>query len=211
MKRILFISFLLGIFAFSQVEAQTTPKELSKKELKEIQKAARKDAKDYIKDGWKTLPGQLSIEEQQIKSKIMAKQEENNMPAFYIEPSTATGGTYNAAKLSAVTRAKENLAGSISSDVAALIESDLATELENADPSTVDKVKSTGKQLINQKLGAVITVTEMHRKINNQYEVSVTIAYSRKSATEMGKKVITKELKKELKEQREELDKIVGW
>ena len=195
MKRMLFISFLLGIFAFSQVQAQTAPtKELSNKELKEIQKAVRKVAKIFIKDGWEVLPDQPSIEEQLIKSKIMEKQAEKFDLVFYTSYGTGIGETYNAAKLSAVALAKEVLAEMIYSNVAALIETDFTDELKNADPSTVDKVKSAGEQLISQKLEEIITVSEWHRKINKNYEVAVVIAHNRDSAIDIVKKIITEKL-----------------
>lgn len=225
MKRILFLSFLLGIFAFSQVEAQTTDidklkaksealkqkKKMLKQADGKVAKKYRKEAKELEAEGWKTSPGVPSLENQR---QTLAEYTTLYYDEFYTDYGEAVAQTYNAAKLQAVTAAKNNLAGTISTEVGALIDAEIANQnLAADDAATVDKVKSASKQLIQANLGATKIIVEMFQRIesNKNYKVAVNVAYNKDTAMDMAKKAIKKELEKELGEQHEELDKILGW
>lgn len=160
-------------------------------------KTAKKEAKTLKKEGWLVSPGALPLDKMldNMYSKRYAT-DENGAAAYVIGEGRSIGSTYDAAKLQALTVARQNMAGQIESNVTQLIESSLSNGSINDDEATsLSKVLSESKTLIGQSLGRTQTPMECYRKLNNgNYEVMVQMVYSWKDALKMAKKNMTKNL-----------------
>jgi hypothetical protein len=220
MKSIFATLFSVAIFSGMAV-AQGDSKD-AKKELKEDKKAlqekaiksARKEAKEYEKDGWYVQPGSLPLDKQIEKAWLKQNEEtDKGFPAFYVGAGNAVAGTQSAAKIQAQSIAKQDLAGKISSSIAAIVETNIGTQqLSAEDAATIQQTVSASTELIAQKLGSVVTLTELYRKVNaNNIECNLRLAYSQEMANEEAKKAIKKELEEKTNVAREKLDKIMNF
>lgn len=211
--------YAIALFAFvSTVNAQTDLKAEKKADKKALQekamKSARKEAKEFEKAGWYVQPGSLPLDKQIEKAWLKQNDEDDKgFPAFYVGAGNAVAGTQSAAKIQAQSIAKQDLAGKISSSIAAIIETNIGTEQISAeDAATIQQTVSASTEIIAQKLGAVITLTELYRKVNaNNIEVNLRLAYSQEMANEEAKKAIKKELEQKTNIAREKLDKIMNF
>jgi hypothetical protein len=217
----LFIYALALVSLVSSAFAQTGTKE-AHKDLKADKKAfnekamksARKEAKEYERDGWYVQPGSLPLDKQIEKSWLKQNEEdEKGFPAFYVGMGNAVAGTQSAAKIQAQSIAKQDLAGKISSSIAAIVETNIGTQqLTAEDAATIQETVSASTEIIAQKLGSVITMTELYRKVNaNNIECNLRLAYSQEMANEEAKKAIKKELAEKTNIAREKLDKIMNF
>lgn len=221
MKRTLFLISL----AFSSLSmcSQTITKELMK-ERKEIAKmtkaevsekatkAARKEAKRLEKEGWRTAPGALPLEKQLDRVYQMQYEiDEESFPKYIMGEAMSIGSNYDAAKMQAMELAKQNLAGQIQTEVAALVENTVENKQLNEDESvSVTKSVMNAKNLILQSLGRVLTVMEVYRENGKKKEVRVQIAYSSKQALQATRKAIVQDLENQGEDLRQKLDDIWG-
>lgn len=213
MKKLIFaITFIFAVTAIMPVMGQMTVKE-SKKELnKKAMKMARKDAKKKKKEGYFTAPGALPMDKQLEKAFIKQNMEdEKGYPKYIVSSGNSVAGTQTAAKLQATETAKLNLAGTISTSVAALIENNIANEqLTREEAVTVTKTVAAAKNIIAQELGRVIPLTEMYKNVgSDNIQCDVQIAYDSKTAMDMAKKVIRKKLEEETNILQDKLDKLM--
>ena len=187
----------------------------SKKELNEkASKAARKEAKQLTKEGWKTAPGALPIEKQLDKSYMMQyKYDTDGFPQFFMAEAMSTGGNYDAAKMQALELAKQNLAGQIQTEITALIENTVSNEqMEQGDATSITRSVMASKNLISQSIGRVIPVVETYRAVNgNNREVLVRVAYSQEMAKKAAKNAIRKDLEAKGDSLHNKLDELLGW
>ena len=213
MKKVFFISSMLlfGMLMFNSVSAQNKD-ELKKirKERKELSKmtrdeldskassAARDEAKKLEKEGWKAAPGALPIEKQLDRTYNMQYEfDDNLMPKWLLGQATSVGSAYDAAKLQATTMAKQQLAGQIATEVAALVESKVENhQLSDDDAQSLISVVTSGQQLISQKIGRVIPVIEIYRDKGKNKEVSVTVAYRTDMIMKTARELMIQELSK---------------
>lgn len=221
--RFLIIFVLFGISL--NVSAQLTKEQIqerrefakySKAELNEkASKDARKEAKELKKEGWRVAPGALPMEKQLDRSYQMKSAFEDDMltPKYVMGDATSIGENYDAAKMQALALAKQNLAGSIQTEVGALIENGVSNEqLAPEDASSVTNTISSGKQRIIQSLGRTVTVVEMYRTLRNKNkEVRVVIAYNMDMAKAAAKKAIRADLNEKSEELKKQLDNLLGW
>jgi hypothetical protein len=210
---LLSLAMILGFFSVAQ--AQQSKKQLEKQLKEKSIKDARKQAKKAKKEGWYVPPGALPLDKQLERSwmKRIEADEESGFPKYYVAEASALAGTASAAKLQATTIAKQALAGQISSSIAAIIETNIATEQMTADEAaTIQETVSASTELISQKLGRVITLTELYRKNKaSNIEASVTIAYNQKMAQDMAKQAIKDKLEDKSNIAREKLDKLMNF
>lgn len=187
----------------------------SKAELNaKASKAARKEAKTLMKEGWKTAPGALPLDKQLDKSYTMQMEYDEDMfPKYLIGEAMSIGENYDAAKMQALELAKQNLAGQIQTEVTALIENTVANkQLQPEEAASVVQSISAGKSLISQSIGRVITVVEVYRTVSNKNkEVLVKIAYNADMAKQAAKKAIRDDLEKKGEELQGKLDELLGW
>lgn len=146
--------------------AQQSDKDLKKEATSKAIKSARKEAKKYKKEGYYVAPGALPLDKQ-LESAWMKQYETNDKgeQKFIMATGNSVAETQTAAKLQATETAKLELAGQISTQVAALIENSIANQqLNNEEAASVTKTVAASKNLIAQELGRVLPVVEMYKK-----------------------------------------------
>lgn len=213
MKKVMFIGAMLlcGMMALNTVNAQSKDeikkirkerKELSKMTRDELDekasKVARDEAKSLEKEGWKPAPGALPIAKQLDRSYNMQYEfDENLMPKYLMGQAMSVGSAYDAAKMQAMTLAKQQLAGQIATEVTALVESKVENnQLSDEDAQSLISAVTTGQQFISQKIGRVVPVMEIYRDKGKNKEVSVQVAYRTDMIIKAAKEVMMNELAK---------------
>lgn len=206
------------VFAFSTLSTAQTKdarksgkKEIKKKAVKE----ARKEAKRFKKDGYHVSPGALPMEKQIETAWIRQYEieEESGFPLYIVASGNSVANTQSAAKLQATELAKLELAGSISTQVAALIESSVANQQFNAEEAaSVTKTVAAAKNIIAQELGRTLPLFEIYRTLNNKnVEVFVRMAYNSEKAKDVARRAITKKLEEETDIAHDKLEKLMKW
>ncbi len=202
-----------AVICGTQVYAQQKNDKELKKELKErVDKECRKDAKALEKEGWKVMPGKLSIERQLQESRYAQLQENDKGEAYYIVGThMAKGGNYTAAKKIADSRAMTEIAEKVSSQIGEIVKENIANhDYGEGDIEVIDKFVSSNKHLVNSRLTGAIPLLEMYRESGNgTYEVNVSIAVKAKDAIRAAKAMYVSELAKESEKLAEELDKML--
>ena len=222
MKRLI-VPVLLVLLASTSCSSQKSVmgniaddrKELVKMTSSEVNrkatKAARDEAKQLKKEGWKVTPGALPLDRQLDRSYMMQYEfDENLMPKYITGEAMSIGNNYDGAKMQALELAKQNLAGNIQTEVAALTENTVSNnQLSAEEAATVTKTISASKSIIAQNLGRTLTVVEAYRTLpNKNKEVLVRIAYSMEAAMETAKNAVRKSLEEQGEDLHEELDVI---
>ncbi len=185
-----------------------------KKDIRDkAMKQARKEAKKLKKDGFKVTPGQLPMEKQ-IENTWIARYQttDDGSKKWFVADARAVGETHSAAKLQAIEVAKVNLAGQIGTEVAGLVETNIANAQLNAeDAASVTETMATFKSIIGSKMGRTNTLFEADKTIGKNKEVFITLSYSYEDAVNTAKDVIRNEMKDNMKIQSEQLDKILDF
>ncbi len=200
------LSLLIALPTTGQSEKQIK-KEIKSKAIKQ----ARKEAKKLKKEGFKVAPGQLPMEKQ-IENTWIKRYEtdDKGVKKWFVADARAVGETHSAAKLQAYEVAKVNLAGQIGTEVAGLIETNIANAQLNAEvAASVTETVATFKSLVGSKMGRTSTLFEADKTIGKNTEIFVTIAYSYDEALNMAKDIIKKEMKDKMKVQSEQLNTIL--
>jgi hypothetical protein len=183
-------------------------KDLSKRAVKQ----AQKEAKTYQKDGFKTFIGGLPLEKQIENAWIRSIETDGTgVPAFIVAQSRIIGGNTSAAKMQALHQAKVELAGLISSNIAALIESSTANnELSQQEAVSLNKALQASKEFIAADLGRVFNEVEIYRELpNKNIEVLVCLSYSSKLALEAAQKTIVQKMEDKTDALHQKLDKML--
>ena len=226
--KVLIAGMLMACFSLSVVHAQMSKSEYNqetKRTAKEVKKAekkltsrtlrsAKKEAKKLARQGYTVAPGAVPLEKQLENAwvKTMEQDDKTAYPKYVVANGNAVGETITAAKLQANEVAKFELAGTISTNVAALIEGNIANaQLDSREAASVTEVTGAIKNLIVQEIGRVIQLLEIYRKIGKNVEVNVRIAYNGEMAVEAAKKVLRTELKDRIKLQHEKLEKLMKF
>ncbi len=213
MKRIpSVIIIVMAVIMALPIMAQST-KEIKKDIHKKAMKEARKEAKKLKKDGFKVAPGQLPMEKQ-IETTWIKRYETNDkgIKKWFVVDARAVGETHSAAKLQSYEVAKVNLAGQIGTEVAGLVETNIANAQLNAeDAASITETVATFKSIVGAKMGITTTFFEADRAIGKNTEVFVTIGYDYENAMNQAKDIIRKELKAKTKIQSEQVDKMLDF
>ncbi|MEM7550068.1 MAG: hypothetical protein AAF363_10345 [Bacteroidota bacterium] len=209
-------SFVLAgalLFSSGSLVAQQSEKELKKDIKSKAVKEARKEAKGFKKQGYYIAPGALPMEKQ-IEKAWMRQYETDDIgyPLYIVATGNSVAGTQSAAKLQATELAKLELAGSISTEVAALIENSVANQQFNTEEAaTVQKTVAAAKNIIAQDLGRTIPLFEIYKKVGKNVEANVRVAYNSEMAKEIARKAITKKLEEETEIAHEKLEKLMNF
>jgi hypothetical protein len=209
----LIIAAALFFFATNVVLAQQTEKELKKDVSSKASKSARKEAKKYKRDGYYVAPGAIMLDKQ-LENAWMKQYEttDKNEPKYIMATGNAVAETQTAAKLQATETAKLELAGQISTQVAALIENSIANQqLNNEEAASVTKIVAASKNLIAQEIGRILPMVEMYKKIGKNVEANVRIAYDVNTAYDTAKKVLRKSLEEETKIAHDKLEGLMNF
>lgn len=200
---------MVALLPFVAVNADS----LSSKDLKQIEKDAKKEAKKMESEGWKVLPGALPMQRQLEESYKMQYQKENGENQYIMAEGVVVAENYNAAKLQAVDAAKLRIAAALETEIAGYIESSLQNEeLSTEEAASMSKLASESKSKIAKSLGRVSTVVELFQNLQNKnVRVMVRLAYSNQQARAVAKKVLYKDMEGKSKELKEKLDQMVDW
>jgi len=186
----------------------------AKAELNEkATKAARKEAKNYAKQGWIVAPGHLPMEKQLDRSYQMQYEfDESGYPKYMMSEAMSIGENYDAAKMQAMELAKLSLAGQLQSEIVALVENSISNkQISQEQAASVTESVMAAKNMISQKIGRVITLVECYRttKTKNK-EVRVMIAYNTSMALEAAKSAVRADLEKKGDELHKKLDTLLN-
>ena len=108
------------------------------------------------------------------------------LPQHIVGRSEALSGSYAAARQIAISRARAEVAATINTKVAGIIESTMTNvQTSSVDVATVQKDVSTAKQLIDQSLGRAGIVFEMYREVNNNSQFQIGVACAGSKAKEI--------------------------
>ena len=215
MKKItLVLTVLLAVLFVMPVMAQTTEKEAGKALNKKSMKKARKEAKKYKKNGFYVPPGALPMDiqlENAWKKQMLIDDE--GFPKFIVATGNSVAESQTAAKIQATETAKLELAGTIATNVAALIENNIANQQLNLeDAVSVTKTVAASKNIIAQELGRVLPLFEVYKRIGKEnIECDIRLAYDSKTAYDVAKKVIRKSLEEQTEIMQEKLDKLMDF
>jgi hypothetical protein len=207
------LAFTILFSATNVLMAQQTAKELKKEASSKVARKIRQEAKKLTKEGWFVAPGALMIEKQ-LERSYMRQSETNdkNEPKYVTATGNSVAETQTAAKLQAMETAKLEMAGQLSSQIAALIENNIANyQRNNDDAASVTKTIAASKSLIAQELGLVIPMVELYKKIGQNTEANVRLAYNMATAFDVAKRVIRKSLDEETKIAHDKLDALMKF
>ncbi len=213
MKKLLSISVIVLSFIISIPLIAQTTKSIKKDIHSKAMKEARKEARKLKKEGFKVAPGQLPMDKQ-IENTWIKRYETDDKgnKKWFVADARAVGETHTAAKLQAYEVAKVNLAGQIGTEVAGLIETNIANAQLNAEEAaSVTETVATFKSIVGSKMGRTSTFFEADKAVGKNSEIFVTIGYSYDAAVEMAKEIIKKGLKEKTKVQSDKLDKILDF
>lgn len=151
-----------------------------KAHMKEI----KKEVKKYEKEGWKVVPGSLSLRDMLIRSKKAELEEdvEGNLK-WTVGVASSVGGVYDAARMQAMTLAKAELAALLSTNLTQKFEVGVNNEsLPHAEAESKAKAIMAAKALsIDQKLGNPRVLFDAYRELpNGNVEVTLRVAVAQK-------------------------------
>lgn len=206
-------SLLCIMLLINTVSAQVSNKEMRSKLKFRPVGEVKKEARDYEKQGYYVAVGAPSIE-RQLTNGLLKEQEtdETGYPKFIVATGRSVGETQIAAKLQATETAKLELAGTLATNVAALIENNIANaQLNQEEAASVTKTVAAAKNMIAQEIGRIITLVEMYKDIDKNIEANVRIAYNSEMAMDAAKKVIRKQLEEETNILQGKLEKLMKF
>ena len=194
-------------------QIQKHEKLLNKQMKKKAIKAARKEAKQLTKEGYKNLLGQLPIDKQLENSWQAAYElDVQGYPYYIMSTQKATAANYTAAQLQAMNAAKTDIAGQIETRINQVIETKVtSSEMGRNEANSLTSFVATSKNIISNTLGRVIKLVEIYRepKRTKMVEVQVTLAYNAEVATKEAINAIQKSVGTEDVEMMKLLDQLV--
>ncbi|MBN2756274.1 MAG: hypothetical protein JXR51_03780 [Bacteroidales bacterium] len=205
-------------------------KELRKKVTEKATKQARKMEKEIEKEGWRVFPGAVPIAKmlddswmKQYEMKLNDDGAETN--AYIWSTGNGVAKTKSAAQMQAIELAKVELAGKLKTFVAALTTSNIANaQLSGVDAETEMSIVQSAKSITSATLTQTKPVVLLYRtkipkkelKQNNKQqltagtvEVQVMLFYDLYQADFEVRDAIKAELKDKLKDNEEELKKLM--
>lgn len=215
MKKILTTVFACILFLGIVVSStgQVTTREAKKALKMNPPREVKKQAKEYEKDGYYVAIGAPSLGRQLTTAWMReVETDEQGFPKYVVATGRSVGETQIAAKLQATEAAKIELAGTLATNVAALIENNIANaQLNTEEAASVTKTVAAAKNIIAQEIGRIITIVELYKDINKNIEANVRIAYNSEMAMEMTKRVVRQQLEEETKILQEKLEKLMKF
>lgn len=203
-------AFAYGYSDKEQKEEARQMKQQQNDFYKKSPKLARKEAKAWEREGWKSmnLPIEKQLERTWDRQAIM---DEEGNDKYISTDVTATGTDYSAAQMQAENVAKVRIASNICTSVASL--ADIALANNASDPeliASLSKAIENAKLIVSQKLGRVITGISVYRETKRGYEVRLTVLYDQKQAIQLAHQVILQELQNESEVNKKQLENLIG-
>lgn len=157
-------------------------------------KDVRKRVKELEKEGWKSMDLAMDqLVERTMERQLM--QDDEGYDKYISKTVEAKGGSYSAAQMAAENIAKVRIASDMGTSVASLANVALENqEITPMEATSVVTATERAKLLVSQKLGKLITSMCVYRKVDNQYEVRVTVLYDQKKAINLAHELMMAEL-----------------
>lgn len=209
------------VFAQSAIELGRQQMELKEFQMKSLKmkptKESKKQAKDYIKEGWKVNAGDRSMEQQITYGNLLAEEymndgNGNTVKRFIQQQGRSTQGTYNMAQAAARTNAQLSLAAMIKTKLAATMEYSLAGAQTSAETAaTLEKFNQNAKAIVDESLTNCIPVLTIYRVLDNKnFEIQVRVAYDKKEVAERMKAKLVAMLKDDAKALLDKIDVVLN-
>jgi len=179
---------------------------------KQIQKDAKKEAKELKKQGFEPQPGALPLERQLENCYAKALDlDDEGFPKYFMGNASPQGTNYDAAKMQAGALARQDLAAQISTQLTQLIDNRLANkQLEEGIVASIAQTTSKSKELISAKLSNTANLMECFRKTSDgRYEVRVRIAYSKERAMKQARAALRADLERESAQAAQAFDQLM--
>ena len=191
-----------AMFVFGQASAQSNAQDIMKQRAKlenqsrkmqndaKASKDAKKQAKQYRKEGWNTMPGQLPLEKQLERAFLFQKQWEEDLvtPKFVWGDASSIAQVYDAGKMQALELSRQNLAGNIETQVARLLTDNVSND-QLAQGQATSLVQTLSKAKAFTVKNAQGKVTFKVAKYDKKAKKNITVSAA-------GKVTIKKGLKK---------------
>lgn len=167
--------------------------ELSRKKSK-AEKRGKAEAKEKKAAGWVAFEG-TSPMEMQMANQIAYDEATNDeaMPYFYRGSGTFTSNNKASALKYATKDAIQDIAEQIDVKVATSSEMEDQTSGAGEYAGTVNKNRSTAKDVVSGRLSGIQPIVKIYRKSGNMYEANVVIFYSRAKADQLAAEAYGKE------------------
>ena len=177
---------------------------------KKSPKMAKKEAKEWEKDGWMSMSLPLEKQLERTWEREWLTDEEG-YPKFVTVTTQARGTNFSAAQMQAENVAKVRIASNLAASVASLADLALANnETTTALTASISKAVENSKVIVSEKIGKVFASTVAYRKDRKGYEVRVIVLYDQRQAMKIAHQVIMDELKNESDENRRQLENLLG-
>ena len=196
--------FLMMVVAMVIATPNMNAQELTKRDIKNIERDARKETKRLTKEGWKVTPGSLSLERQLTEAYTkQAEKDAQGMEKNIKGEAMSIGEFFDAAYMQASTLAKNDIASKMETFVMGRVQSLVNNgQLSGKQAVSVGETASHTKNTVAQHLGQVSMPVTMYRDLaNGNVEVRVIAFYSKMAAVNIAKE----ELRRSLKEQSDNL------
>ena len=213
MKKILMMLALIlmgttASYAQSAVELAKQQRELDKinRDLLNMKptKTAKKQAKEWKKEGWVVPVGGSDLAQSITRSQLMGEElmaDENGQPVkrYILHTATVTSGSESVGYAAARSQCQQEIASMLQTKVAAAIQGKADNAQNSAiDATTVNKFNQRAKSIFDASLSMMTPVIHIYRVLpNNNYQVQVTNAYDKKEMKARLKRQLQKELEEE--------------
>ena len=167
-------------------------------------KTAKKQAKEWKKEGWVVPVGGSDLAQSITRSQLMGEElmaDENGQPVkrYILHTATVTSGSESVGYAAARSQCQQEIASMLQTKVAAAIQGKADNAQNSAiDATTVNKFNQRAKSIFDASLSMMTPVIHIYRVLpNNNYQVQVTIAYDKKEMKARLKRQLQKELEEE--------------
>jgi hypothetical protein len=196
-------SILSLVLITESVDAQN--KDNNKFRFKRVSWDVKKESKRYEKEGYQPFVGQPPLKNQMDKSfRYQDEADESGFPKWIVATGSSVANTQAAGEMQAIEVAKSRLVGLLETNFRAVIESTIANDqIDAVDATSVTKTVEVATNRVAKKLGMIVPVVKIFRRVGNNFEVQTTIAYS----YDMARKAMLDEMKLVLKDESEDVRK----
>ena len=170
-----------------------------------------KEAKRLTDQGFYNVPGDLPVMKQLEESfRLRQEKDAEGRPRYYLSTQEAKAETFAAAKEQAQQLCLANIASQIGSNILGRIKSNLANSESAKDAASVTEVIAAYQNTVMSKLGRTEPIVILKGQDARGFtKIFMTVKYDMKSAEEMVKRDLRKELKQKTNELQSEIDKML--
>jgi hypothetical protein len=205
MKKLL--SIILSAFMLISVAdvAIAQKKDNKKFKFNRLSRDVKKESKKYERDGYKSFVGQPPINQQLDKSyRMQSEADESGYPKWIVSSGSSVANTQAAAEMQAIELAKSRLVGLVETNFRAVIENTVSNnQLDAEEAVSVTKTIEVSSNRVAKKLGMIMPVVKIFRRIDKNFEVQVFIGYN----YDMARKQMMDEMKLEFEKESDDVRK----